>query len=158
MKTLLLPIKPEEANEAHPAIQQAAEIIRRGGLVAMPTETVYGLAANALDAAAVERIFVAKQRPKWDPLIVHIASTEMLSLVAAEVSQRVVRLTEKFWPGPLTLLLPRSNKVPPVVTAGRANVAVRMPAHPEAQALIRASGLALAAPSANLFGQTSPTS
>ena len=124
----------------------------------MPTETVYGLAANALDAAAVERIFVAKQRPKWDPLIVHISSTEMFSLIADEVPHRVQRLTEKFWPGPLTLLLPRSKRIPPIVTAGRTNVAVRMPAHPVAQALIRAAGLPLAAPSANLFGRTSPTS
>ena len=157
MKTLLLHIKSDEATEAHPAIAKAAEILRRGGLVAMPTETVYGLAANALDEAAVERIFIAKQRPKWDPLIVHIASAEMLSLVAEEVPQRIKDLSKKFWPGPLTVLLPRSMKVPPIVTAGRANVAVRMPAHPVAQVLIRAAGLPLAAPSANLFGRTSPT-
>ena len=157
MKTVLLPVRSDEITEAHPAIAQAADILRRGGLVAMPTETVYGLAANALDAAAVERIFVAKQRPKWDPLIVHIASTDMLGLVAAEVPRRVQALTSKFWPGPLTLLLPRSKKIPPIVTAGRTHVAVRMPAHPVARALIRAAGLPLAAPSANLFGHTSPT-
>src|SRR5262249_22910715 len=158
MKTVLLPVRSDEVNEHHPAIVRAAEILRSGGLVAMPTETVYGLAANALDAAAVERIFVAKQRPKWDPLIVHIASPEMLSLVAEEVPQEVKALTDKFWPGPLTLLLPRSTKIPPLATAGRAHVAVRMPAHPVAQTLIRAAGLPLAAPSANLFGHASPTS
>lgn len=158
MKTLLVSIKPEQANEHHPAIAQAAEILRRGGLVAIPTETVYGLAANALDAAAVENIFIAKQRPKWDPLIVHIASAEMLALVVEEVPHTIKDLTDKFWPGPLTVLLPRSNKIPSIVTAGRTNVAVRMPAHPVAQALIRAAGLPLAAPSANLFGHTSPTS
>jgi L-threonylcarbamoyladenylate synthase len=158
MKTLLLPVRSGDISENHPAIVQAAGIIRRGGLVAIPTETVYGLAANALDAAAVERVFVAKQRPTWDPLIVHIASAEMLLLVAAEVPQRIKDLVAKFWPGPLTLLLPRSAKIPAIVTAGRPNVAVRVPAHPVAQALIRAAGVPLAAPSANLFGRTSPTS
>lgn len=158
MQTVLLPVRSDEVNEHHPAIIQAAGILRRGGLVAMPTETVYGLAANALDAAAVERIFEAKQRPKWDPLIIHIGNAAMLPLVAEEVPQRIKDLTSKFWPGPLTVLLPRSNKIPLVVTAGRANVAVRMPAHPVAQALIRAADLPLAAPSANLFGHTSPTS
>ena len=158
MKTLLLPVRSGDISENHPAIVQAAGIIQRGGLVAMPTETVYGLAANALDAAAVERVFVAKQRPTWDPLIVHIASAEMLPLAASEVPQRIKDLAAKFWPGPLTLLLPRSTKIPTIVTAGRPNVAVRMPAHPVAQALIRAAGVPLAAPSANLFGRTSPTS
>lgn len=157
MKTVLLPVRSDEVHEHHPAIVSAADILRRGGLVAMPTETVYGLAASALDPAAVERIFVAKQRPKWDPLIVHIASIDMLSLVAAEVPQRIKDLADKFWPGPLTLLLARSERIPRIVTAGRTNVAVRIPAHPVTQALIRAAGLPLAAPSANLFGRTSPT-
>jgi L-threonylcarbamoyladenylate synthase len=158
MKTLLLPVRSGDANAEHPAIARAAEIIRRGGLVGMPTETVYGLAANALDAAAVERVFDAKRRPSWDPLIVHIASLDMLPLVASDIPQRVRELTTKFWPGPLTLLMPRSQKIPAIVTAGRANVAVRMPAHPVALALIHAAGVPLAAPSANLFGRTSPTS
>jgi L-threonylcarbamoyladenylate synthase len=158
MKTVLLPVRSDEIDEHHSAIARAADILRRGGLVAIPTETVYGLAANALDAEAVERIFAAKQRPKWDPLIVHIASIDMLPLVAVEVPQKMKELTAKFWPGPLTLLLPRSHRIPPIVTAGRTNVAVRMPAHPVAQALIRITGLPLAAPSANLFGHTSPTS
>lgn len=158
MKTLLFHLKSDEATDHHPVIEQAAQILRRGGLVAIPTETVYGLAANALDVAAVERIFAAKQRPKWDPLIVHIASMDMLSMVAGEVPDNIKEVTANFWPGPLTLLLPRSNGIPPIVTAGRTKVAVRMPAHPVAQALIRAAGLPLAAPSANLFGHTSPTS
>ena len=157
MKTLLLPIRSGEANAEHPAIARAAEIIRQGGLVATPTETVYGLAANALDAAAVERVFVAKERPSWDPLIVHIASPEMLPLVASGVPQRTKDLATRFWPGPLTLLLPRSENIPAIVTAGRDKVAVRMPAHPVAQALIHSAGVPLAAPSANLFGRTSPT-
>src|SRR5215475_13536757 len=107
MKTLLLPVRSGEASDHHPAIVRAAEIIQRGGLIAMPTETVYGLAVNALDPAAVERVFIAKQRPAWDPLIVHIESVEMLPIVAAEVPQRIKDLITKFWPGPLTLLLPR---------------------------------------------------
>src|SRR5215510_528109 len=144
MKTILLPVRSDEVNEHHPAIVRAAGIIRRGGLVAMPTETVYGLAANALDAAAVERVFIAKQRPAWDPLIVHIGSVEMLPVVAAEIPQRIKDLTAKFWPGPLTLLLPRSPRIPAAVTAGRPNVAVRMPAHPVAHALIHAAGVPLA--------------
>ncbi len=135
----------------------AADILRNGGLVAMPTETVYGLAANALDNDAVERIFAAKERPHWDPLIVHICDGTMLLRVVREVSVTAQKLMEQIWPGPLTLLLPRHPKLPDAVTAGRDLVGVRMPAHPAARALIRAAALPLAAPSANRFGHISPT-
>jgi L-threonylcarbamoyladenylate synthase len=133
-------------------------ILRDGGLVALPTETVYGLGANALDAAAVARIFAAKQRPAWDPIIVHIADEAMLTDLVTDVSDTVRRLMKAFWPGPLTLLLPRSGAVPDAVTAGRLLVGVRMPAHPVALELIRRAGVPVAAPSADLFGHISPTS
>jgi L-threonylcarbamoyladenylate synthase len=138
-------------------LTKAAEILRDGGLVAFPTETVYGLGANAFDAGAVAKIFEAKQRPKWDPLIVHVSDREMLERVA-EVPAWAERLIDIFWPGPLTLLLPRRDAVPDSVTAGRPLVGVRMPAHPVARALIEEAGVPIAAPSANLFGHTSPTS
>ncbi len=141
-------------------IQHAAGILRGGGLVAFPTETVYGLGANALSPEAVAGIFTAKQRPRWDPLIVHIAGAEQLAEIAAvsaELQGRVRRLAESFWPGPLTLLLPRTAAVPDSVTAGRALVGVRVPSHPAAQALLRACRLPVAAPSANRFGHVSPT-
>ena len=142
---------------ARAAIAQAAEILRVGGTVAFPTETVYGLGANALDAAAIAKIFAAKQRPAWDPLIVHVTDAAMLARVVAEVPPAAQRLMDAFWPGPLTLLLPRNASLPLEVTAGRELVGVRMPAHPVAQALIAACDLPIAAPSANLFGHTSPT-
>jgi L-threonylcarbamoyladenylate synthase len=132
-------------------------ILRAGGLVALPTETVYGLGANALDEGAVARIFAAKQRPAWDPVIVHIASLEMLEGLVDEVPEAARRLMKAFWPGPLTLLMKRTAAVPDAVTAGRALVGVRMPAHPVALELIRRAGIPVAAPSANLFGHTSPT-
>jgi L-threonylcarbamoyladenylate synthase len=137
-------------------IRRAAEILREGGTVAFPTETVYGLGANALDASAVEGIFVAKERPHWDPLIVHVSGREMLDRVAV-ATERAERLMAAFWPGPLTLLLERRAEVPEAVTAGRALVGVRMPAHPVAMELIEAAGVPVAAPSANRFGRTSPT-
>jgi L-threonylcarbamoyladenylate synthase len=137
-------------------IEAAAEILREGGTVAFPTETVYGLGANALDPAAVAKIFVAKGRPSWDPLIVHVGGREMLNRVAV-VTAQAERLMEAFWPGPLTLLLERTKEVPDAVTAGRPLVGVRMPSHPVALALIRAAGVPIAAPSANRFGHTSPT-
>ena len=140
-----------------PAIAECASILRRGGLVAMPTETVYGLAANALDPVAVARIFEAKGRPSWDPLIVHVSNFEMVPRVAAEFPSLAQQLSKRFWPGPLTLLLPKSTQLPNTVTAGRETVAVRMPAHPVARALIAAADLPLAAPSANRFGRISPT-
>ncbi|HEX8813738.1 MAG TPA: L-threonylcarbamoyladenylate synthase, partial [Terracidiphilus sp.] len=150
MQTLRLTSTPED-------LTHAAEILRSGGLVAFPTETVYGLGANALDPAAVARIFAAKERPSWDPVIVHISDTAMLSDIASEVVPPAQALIASFWPGPLTLLLPRSSAVPDAVTAGRALVGVRMPAHPVAFELIRLAGVPIAAPSANRFGHISPT-
>jgi L-threonylcarbamoyladenylate synthase len=146
-----------QAPEAADALERAAAILRAGGLVAFPTETVYGLGANALDAAAVGRIFAAKQRPAWDPVIVHIAAPPMLEQLVTEVSEGAALLMRAFWPGPLTLLLPRSGNVPAAVTAGRPLVGVRMPAHPVALALIRRAQVPVAAPSANLFSRISPT-
>ena len=163
VKTLRLVVAPDhlETPHAQEALERAARILRGGGLVALPTETVYGLGANALDRAAVERIFVAKQRPAWDPIIVHIAGPNfgkaMLDQLVTEVPEAARKLIEAFWPGPLTLLLPRSGAVPDVVTAGRPLVGVRMPAHPVALELILRAGVPVAAPSANIFGHTSPT-
>src|SRR5215472_9999442 len=117
-------------------VARAAGILRGGGTVALPTETVYGLGANALDATAIAKIFAAKQRPSWDPLIVHISDREMLEQVVANVPENAQKLINAFWPGPLTLLLPKSNAIPAAVTAGRPRVGVRMPQHPVAQALI----------------------
>ena len=139
------------------SIASAAQILRRGGLVAMPTETVYGLAANALDEAAVASIFAAKGRPHWDPLIVHVASSAMLARVAGALSRSAEELATAFWPGPLTLLLPRTRQIGDNVTAGRPLVGVRWPNHPIAQALILATDVPLAAPSANRFGHISPS-
>jgi L-threonylcarbamoyladenylate synthase len=142
------------------ALREAAGILRTGGTVAIPTETVYGLGANALDAEAVAKIFAAKERPGWDPLIVHVSDREMLRRVAEVpdlLAQNVEVLVERFWPGPLTLLLPRTSEVPDAVTAGRRLVGVRMPGHPVALELIRRAGLPVAAPSANRFGRISPT-
>jgi L-threonylcarbamoyladenylate synthase len=144
-------------DKAEAALDVAAGLLRGGGTVALPTETVYGLAANALDAAAVVRIFAAKERPGWDPLIVHVCDEAMLARVVAEVPEVARRLMEAFWPGPLTLLLRRSEAIPDAVTAGRPLVGVRMPAHPVALELIRRAGVPVAAPSANRFGHTSPT-
>jgi len=153
----------------HPAIQRAAEILRANGTVAFPTETVYGLGANALSPDAVGRIFAAKARPSWDPLIVHIADISQLPQIAQinlsdpqssgllDLSARVQTLSAAFWPGPLTLLLPRTTAIPDEVTANRPLVGVRIPAHPVAHALLTLAALPVAAPSANLFGHTSPT-
>jgi L-threonylcarbamoyladenylate synthase len=164
VKTLRLQVDPAhlDTDDAQEVLERAAGIVRAGGLVALPTETVYGLGANALDAAAVGRIFEAKQRPAWDPVIVHISDLAMLkglveTGVVETVPEAARRLMEAFWPGPLTLLLPRTAAVPDAVTAGRALVGVRMPAHPVALELIRRAGVPIAAPSANLFGHISPT-
>jgi len=138
-------------------IRQAAAVILRRGLVAFPTETVYGLGANALDEEAVAKIFHAKGRPSNDPLIVHVASVDDMRLVAAEIPPVVEKLATQFCPGPLTFVLPKLPHVPASVTAGLDTVAVRVPSHPIALALIRASGVPIAAPSANRFGHTSPT-
>ena len=138
-------------------IERVASIWRNGGIVAFPTETVYGLGAHAFDEKAVERIFAAKQRPAWDPVIVHVSSGLPLGRLVAEISETARSLMEAFWPGPLTLLLPRGPEVPDVVTAGRPLVGVRVPSHPVARALIAAAGMPIAAPSANSFGRPSPT-
>jgi len=149
-----------KVNPEHPepdVIAEAAAVIRGGGLVAFPTETVYGLGANALDGQAVASIFRAKERPFYDPLIVHLADAAQLSSVVAEVPAVARDLVAEFWPGPLTLVLPRGPQVPDEVTAGGGTVAVRVPAHAVARALIAASGVPIAAPSANRFGRVSPT-
>ncbi|HLY24688.1 MAG TPA: L-threonylcarbamoyladenylate synthase, partial [Aggregatilineales bacterium] len=139
------------------AVNDAATLIREGQLVAFPTETVYGLGGNALDEKAVSKIFAAKGRPATDPLIVHIESWDRLTEVALEIPRIADDLVEKFWPGPLTMVLPRQSRVAPGVSAGLPTVAVRMPAHPIALALIKAAGVPIAAPSANRFAHSSPT-
>ena len=156
MNTERITIDPQSPDPD--TIARAAAILRRGGLVAFPTETVYGLGANALDADAVGRIFTAKGRPSNNPLIVHVADAAEVSQLTSSRPDTFAQLTAAFWPGPLTLVLPKSEVVPDVVTAGGATVAVRMPAHPVALALLRATQLPLAAPSANLSSELSPTS
>ena len=135
---------------------RAADLIRAGRLVAFPTETVYGLGANALDTAAVERIFAAKGRPKTSPLIVHVASIDMARDLALEWPGRAETLARAFWPGPLTLVVRKRPIVPPIVTAGLDTVGLRMPAHPVAAELLREANLPIAAPSANRFTELSP--
>lgn len=139
------------------AIDRAAALLRSGGVVAFPTETVYGLGANALDASAAARIFEIKARPTFDPLIVHVDGDELLERVAADVPPMARALMERFWPGPLTIVLRKTANVPGLVTSGLPTVAVRMPAHPVARALLKAAKIPLAAPSANPFGYLSPT-
>ena len=138
-------------------IARAAKFIRAGKLVAFPTETVYGLGANALDAGAVSRIFEAKKRPRTSPLIVHVASIEMAREFAAEWPDAAEALARRYWPGPLTLVLPKRACIPDIVTAGLPTAGLRMPAHPVALDLIRAAGVPIAAPSANRFTELSPT-
>ena len=139
-------------------LDEAAAILRRGGLVAMPTETVYGLAANALDPIAVARIFEAKRRPSFDPLIVHLPSADRAFALATSVPEAARLLAATFWPGPLTLVLPRAATIPDIVAAELPTVGLRVPAHPVARQLLDRVGIPLAAPSANLFGFVSPTS
>ena len=139
------------------ALETAAKIITQGGVVAFPTETVYGLGANALDPMAVARIFELKERPSFDPLIVHIADLDQLQVLTTSEDPRIGKLAEAFWPGPLTLVLPKTAQVPDIVTSGLPTVGIRMPDHPMALGLIRTSGCPLAAPSANKFGRLSPT-
>ncbi|MGC8777895.1 MAG: L-threonylcarbamoyladenylate synthase [Candidatus Caldatribacteriaceae bacterium] len=146
----IVPASPEN-------IERGARILKQGGLVAFPTETVYGLGAVAFSPEAVARIFEVKGRPRFDPLIVHIASPEMVFSLWSKLHPKVEALIEKFWPGPLTLVLPKKETVPDIVTAGLPNVAVRMPAHPVALSLIKMTGFPVAAPSANRFGRVSPT-
>ena len=146
------PVDPDPA-----ALMHAAECLRRGGLVAFPTETVYGLGVHALDRAAVRRLFAAKGRPANDPLIVHVDTVERMEPLVLQIPGTARLLAAQFWPGPLTLVLPRSSRVPDEVTAGLNTVALRVPAHPVARALLAAAGVPVAAPSANLFSRPSPT-
>jgi L-threonylcarbamoyladenylate synthase len=149
-----------KVSPTHPeadSIQRAAAAIASGGLVAFPTETVYGLGANAMDPAAVRRIFTVKNRPGQNPLIAHVASADDAALLVEHWPASAQRLAERFWPGPLTLVLPKRPSVPDEVTAGLPAVAVRVPAHPVALALLRAAGLPIAAPSANRYTELSPT-
>ncbi|MGC8793298.1 MAG: L-threonylcarbamoyladenylate synthase, partial [Bryobacteraceae bacterium] len=138
-------------------IERAARLIREGRLVAFPTETVYGLGANALDRDAVRKIFEVKGRPSTSPVIVHVDSIEMARGLARQWPQAAEVLARRFWPGPLTLVVPRAAVIPHEVTAGLDTVGLRMPAHPVALALIRAAGVPIAAPSANRFSRLSPT-
>lgn len=140
------------------SVEEAAEILEQGGIVGMPTETVYGLAANALSAKAVAKVFEAKKRPWFDPLIVHIPSADVLPQLVKSIPPEAQKLADAFWPGPLTLVLEKKDIIPDLVTAGSPTVAVRVPAHPVAQALLRLCSFPIAAPSANLFGRVSPTS
>ena len=154
------PVNLIKVNPRYPQrrwLQKAATILRTGGLVAFPTETVYGLGADALDPAAVEKIFRAKQRPGWDPLIVHVRDLAMAEALVVDMPASFRQLASQFWPGPLTLVMKKNSCVPDAVTAGRPNVAVRMPRHPVAAMLLAEAGLPIAAPSANQFGRPSPT-
>ncbi|HEX8872510.1 MAG TPA: L-threonylcarbamoyladenylate synthase [Candidatus Acidoferrum sp.] len=138
-------------------IRKAAEIIRSGALVVFPTETVYGLGANALDAAAVRRIYALKGRPATSPLIVHVASIAQARELAAEWTNEAESLAQRYWPGPLTLVVPKKPQIPDEATAGLPTVGLRMPRHPVALELLRQAGVPIAAPSANRFTQLSPT-
>ena len=151
MNTLYLLEKDENS------IQTAAEILKNGGLVAIPTETVYGLAANALDGEAVRKIFIAKGRPQDNPLIVHVSSLDEIPPLVEQVDPRLYSLAEKYWPGPLTVIMKKSALIPDEVCAGLDTVAIRMPSHEGARQIIAAAGIPLAAPSANASGKPSPT-
>lgn len=153
--TRVLKVDPREPEAS--AIAEAVDVWRAGGLVAFPTETVYGLGAHALDPAAVARIFDAKGRPSNDPLIVHVDTMAHVERVASALPPEAYALGARFWPGPLTLILPKRPEVPHLVTAGLHTVAIRVPAHPVARALLQWSGLPIAAPSANRFSRPSPT-
>ncbi len=154
-QTVILRVNPEEPEIER--IRVAADAIRRGGLVAFPTETVYGLGADALNQKAVAQIYTAKKRPLDNPIIVHVASREEVYKLSESVSERANRLIDNFWPGPLTLVLKASKTVPKATTGGLETVAMRMPSHTVALALIRESKVPIAAPSANLSGRPSPT-
>jgi L-threonylcarbamoyladenylate synthase len=150
-------IRIDPVNPDTSALAEAAEVIKRGGLVAFPTETVYGLGADAYNRDAVRRIFEAKNRPMDNPLIAHICELEWLEAVARNVPEKAHRIAERLWPGPVTLVLWKSDEIPAEVTAGLPKVAVRFPSHPVAAGLIERSGVPIAAPSANLAGRPSPT-
>ena len=145
-------------SEEEQALQEAGEVLRRGGLVAFPTETVYGLGGDALNPESSRKIYAAKGRPSDNPLIIHIARMEDLAPIVGQVTEEAVLLAQAFWPGPLTMVLPKSEKVPYETTGGLQTVAVRMPSHPVARRLIVCGGGYVAAPSANLSGRPSPTS
>ena len=153
--TVVIRVDPDHPDPD--AIARAADCLRRGGLVAFPTETVYGLGAHALDRAAVRRLFEAKGRPANDPLIVHITAFERIAALTRDLPAEARALADRFWPGPLTLVLARSPEVPDEVTAGLETVAIRIPSHPVARALLLAADLPVAAPSANLFSRPRPT-
>lgn len=155
MRTVIKKIDKE--NICQETIEQAGEIIKKGGLVAFPTETVYGLGANALDENASAKIYAAKGRPSDNPLIAHISDFDMLEPLVKEVPDKAKILMKKFWPGPLTLIFEKSDIVPKGTTGGLDTVAVRFPNHPIAKALIKAAGVSIAAPSANISGKPSPT-
>ncbi len=155
VKTRILKVDPRRP-EPEP-IRAAAEVLRGGGLVAFPTETVYGLGANALDPEAVAAIFRAKGRPADNPLIVHVADRQWVQELVKVLPDQAQVLIDRFWPGPLTVALPKQPHIPDIVTGGLSTVGVRMPAHPVALALIKAAGVPIAAPSANLSGRPSPT-
>lgn len=156
MKTKIIRINPK--NPEISRIKKAADILRKGGLVAFPTETVYGLGANALNSRAVKKIFGVKGRPFDNPLIVHIADKKEIYRLADEIPEKTEKLMNAFWPGPLTLILKKSKAIPRITTVGLNTVAIRMPSHPIALALIRQTKNPIAAPSANLSGKPSPTS
>jgi len=147
----------EDANKDVGIYEEAGRILREGGLVAFPTETVYGLGGNGLDESASRKIYAAKGRPSDNPLILHIADTKMLYEIAEEVSDTARKLIDAFWPGPLTIVFKKAKNVPYETTGGLDSVAVRMPSHPVAAAMIRAAGVPIAAPSANVSGRPSPT-
>ncbi len=149
--------KKEFSVQEEQALQEAGRILRQGGLVAFPTETVYGLGGDALNPESSRKIYAAKGRPSDNPLIIHIASIEALPLIVKEVNGKVLKVAESFWPGPLTIILPKSDRVPEETTGGLQTVAVRLPSHPVAQKLIECAGGYVAAPSANVSGKPSPT-
>ena len=139
------------------SVSEAARLLKEGEVVAIPTETVYGLAGNAFEPKALAKIFAAKERPTFDPLIVHIADIAQLTDIAKDIPDSAYKLAEAYWPGPMTIILPKKDCIPDLCTSALPSVAVRFPSHPIAQAIIRESGLPLAAPSANLFKHVSPT-
>jgi L-threonylcarbamoyladenylate synthase len=152
---MLLTVDPRHPDPA--TLAPAARVLREGGLVAFPTETVYGLGAHAMDPGAIARVYTAKGRPGYNPLIVHAADADAARSLAARWPDEARRLAKAFWPGPLTLVLPKDDAVPDAVTAGLPSVALRVPAHPVAHALLRLAGVPVAAPSANRSTEVSPT-
>lgn len=157
METTIYDITEHNIDSKTDELEELGRILRDGGLVAFPTETVYGLGGNALDATAASRIYEAKGRPSDNPLIAHIADMDELEALVENVPDAALKLADKFWPGPLTMIMNKSDAVPHETTGGLDTVAVRMPVHPVARALIRAAGVPVAAPSANVSGRPSPT-